>query len=144
MKKTMKGLMVMSAVLSSFFMAQVVAAETVEGIVRGFVDCPSEECTGILVERCTAEPRGNSENANIFIECSGEYATVVGLRTSDYWENYDDGVDFPAMDDYVNVEAELQPSGFYFANNMEVCEVDDHDNFVTCDYIELHDADEAL
>jgi len=145
MKKTMKGLMVMSAVVSSFFMAQVVAAETVEGIVRGLIECPVGDCNGIVVELCTIKPQGNADNGNIVIDCTGPLVNVVGLRSTDYWANQ--GVGYPQDEDYVTVEAELQPcEDYYFAYNMEVCDIDYNGNIYTgdivdCEYIELHDAD---
>ncbi|MBU4261375.1 MAG: hypothetical protein KKC76_05780 [Proteobacteria bacterium] len=148
MKKSMQGLMVMAAVVSSFLTAHVVAAETVavEGFVQEIIPCEQGGCASIVVQICTAEPKGNTANGKIFIECSEEEETVYGLRTIDYWANYNDGVgvDYPVVGDYVTIEAEVQPCEDLVAINMEVCEVDDRDEIVNCEYIELHDADEAL
>ena len=139
MKKTMKGLMVMSAVVSSFFMAQVVAAETVEGIVRGLFDCEVGGCAGIVVERCTIEPQGNINNGNTFIVCTEEYENVVSLRTLDYWAK--NGVDYPELEDYVTVEADLLLCGNYSALSMEVCDIDYSGNILNGDIVNCEDID---
>jgi len=134
MKKTIKGLLVMSAVVSSFFMAQVVAAETVvvEGTVKSITPCVSGDCGEVVLEVCEVTSGNGQGNGQTSLDCT-EVATVYGLKTLDYWDS--EGVCFPVAgevvdgngvnDSYVEgdelvIQAESHPCGRLVAISMEI------------------------
>jgi hypothetical protein len=151
MKKAIKGLMVMSAVVSSFLVAQVASAdneveiEIIEGYVNAVNLCTtSDECTSMDVKLCAIVPKGNGDNAKTFVECTDESVTVWGLGPIDYWENYvvaEDiiGVAYPVVGDYVIVAADYRDcDNKYVAISMDICDVDNGE-LINCESIDLRD-----
>ncbi|MCK9294443.1 MAG: hypothetical protein M0P70_05120 [Desulfobulbaceae bacterium] len=156
MKKTVKGLLVISAVVSGFLTAQTALAEPeivmeeIAGIVTAVTLCTeSDDCASMEVELCTIAANGSGAKAKTFIACTGETVTMYGLGPVDYWENYVVdadlgiiGVAYPAVGDYVTVAADYRDcEERYVAYSMDICDVDNNEDLVNCQTIVLRDED---
>jgi len=98
MKKTVKGLLVISAVVSSFLTAQIVSADTISGTVTEI----SPGISGsIVVNSCTEETNSKTDNGKTWTAC--EEVTVYSLGPTNYWEEM--GVPYPEVGDIVTIEA---------------------------------------
>lgn len=147
MKKTVRGLVVISAVVSGFLTAQAALAESeivievLEGSITEVTLCTeSDDCASMEVQLCTAAPNGSAANGKTFIECSEEVVTIYGLGPLAYWESY--AVDYPAAGDYVTVAAEYRDcEERYVVYSMDICDVENNDELVNCQTIVLRDED---